>query len=452
MGLPKTYQGLLLDFLPFPPTRGQAIALGMIETFLTSANTQDFFVLKGAAGTGKTSLVKAITEYLSSLEINYVLCAPTAQAARIIGIKTNRLARTIHSTIYTAKPLEKSSGIKLRLKPNTEEAITVFIIDEASMVSGMVGDNQKFIATRPLLSDFIDFVKEGNQANKIIFIGDVYQLPPVKETFSPALATAWLEKEYALSGDEYSLNEVKRQGEASYVLKNAIGLRESLENGSPPPPMQYISFHSRKQALQHFCERLSVEQFDQAVMIAHTNKDVNRLNDEVRKMIFREPGKLQRGDLVLLHANWSGHSRFLLKGDTAVVTDVSPDSEQVEGLHFTTAELKFYSPEEGTFHLTTKVLLECLSSHRGDLDYEQEQALFAYAMKHNKKFRKSRQIWDDEWLGAMRLRYAYALTCHRAQGGEWDEVLLHANIPRNDLRWQYTAVTRARNELYLIGR
>lgn len=439
---------LLRGFLSVEPTTEQIKALDLSQEFINENYQDDFLIIRGSAGTGKSTLVKAITDYLTSKEQKFVLAAPTGKAAKVIQQKTGFTARTIHSLIYTPEPLKHGCGVKMVRKANQSKDKTIFIIDEASMISDVLASNENFVATTPLLTDLIAYIKQGNKENQIIFIGDVYQLAPVGSKESPALSPKYLVNNKGLKGTMVELTEVKRQDKDSYILKNATLLRQCMEKGIPFSGIDCKILAKSTAALYKYIELYEPEIFNKVTVLAWTNRDVNWFNNAVRDRLGFNPKPLVSGDQIQLHQNWLGNGRMIMKGDTGIIRGVGDKVESYAGLNFTTAELEFSDGIGEKFNVVTKILLEALKSADGEIGNEYESALFAEVMKHNATFRESRMPSDDKYIGAMRMRYGYSTTCHKAQGGEWENVILHPYMPRNDYRWQYTAISRAAKELY----
>lgn len=438
----------LRGFLTVEPTSEQIKALDLSQEFINQNQQDDFLIIRGSAGTGKSTLVKAITDYLTSKEQKFVLAAPTGKAAKVIQKKTGFAARTIHSLIYTPEPLKHGCGVKMVRKPNQSKDKTIFIIDEASMISDVLASNENFVASKPLLTDLLDFIKQGNVENQVIFIGDIYQLPPVGSKESPALSPNYLISKKGLKGTMVELTEVKRQDKDSYILKNATLLRQCMERGIPFNGITCKMLSKSTTALYKYMELYEPELFNKVTVLAWTNRDVNWFNNAIRDRLGFNPKPLVSGDQIQLHQNWLGNGRMIMKGDTGIIRDIDDRVENYAGLRFANANLEFADGIGEKFNVVTKVLLDVLTSADGEIGHEKENALFAEVMRHNASFRESRMPSDDKYIGAMRLRYGYATTCHKAQGGEWDNVILHPYIPRNDYRWQYTAITRAAKELY----
>jgi exodeoxyribonuclease-5 len=438
----------ITQFLQMEPTSDQMKALDSIYSLFTEQRENDFLIIRGSAGTGKSTLIKAVSDYLTQKEMHFFLAAPTGKAAKVVQKKTGYSVRTIHSLIYKPEPLEHGCGVKMVRKQNQSAEPTIFIIDEASMISDVLTNNENFVASKPLLSDLLDYIKQGNGTNQVIFIGDVYQLPPIGSNDSPALSPNYLRTVKRLSGEMVELTEVKRQGNGSYILKNATLLRQCIAKGIPFPGIDSKMLDRSTTALRKYMELYDPESFNRITVLAWTNRDVNWFNSAIRDRLGYNPAPISIGDQLSLHTNWLGNGRMIMKGDSGIVRQLDEGTKQYAGLHFVSAGIEFTDSLGERFTVNSKILLESLTSPDGEIGYEKENALFAEVMKHNAAFRESRMPYDDEYIGAMHMRYGYAITCHKAQGGEWDNLILHPWIPKNDYRWQYTAVTRAAKELY----
>ena len=438
------------NYLKFSPTKDQLNALKLLDQFVQEDNVNDIFILQGSAGTGKTSLIKAVTEKLGEDNVTFFLAAPTGRAAKVISSKTDRAARTIHSLIYSPERTENGS-IKLKRKANATNDFTIYIIDESSMISDEMGTSDNFITSNPLLTDIIDFVKQGNSRNKIVFLGDSYQLPPVRSEFSPALSRHYIESKFSLRVMNVELTEVKRQESESYILTNATQLRNCMVEKKQFPNLNYKIEKCFTHALHRFLQMLDPMQLDKVVFLAFTNKDVNFFNNAVRDRLFGNTQKqiIEVGDVVTLHTNWVAKGRIIMKGDIGTIKSIDYSSiTSFADLRFINAEVEFTEPDNRKYLVSTSVMLDVFNLSDGNIDYEKEKYLYAEGMKNNPAFRESQMSWDDKYIGSMRLRYGYASTCHKAQGGEWDTVILHPYYQKTDYRWLYTAVTRAKQDLY----
>ncbi len=318
------------------------------------------------------------------------------------------------------------------------------------MISDTLTKNENFFVKKPLLTDYLDYVKQGNSRNKVLLIGDIYQLPPVTPgsdiAFSPALHPDYLSGKLGLTGDMFALTQVMRQTQGSKVLELATAIRDTMTKGGSTVSKTLPMVANATQAIHLYLSLYEEGVLDKTTIICWTNKDVNWWNNTLRQRLGYT-GSISAGDIVTTQANWFSTSEWIFKGDTGVIKLLDSKIETYADLHFVDAEIEFGGEAGGKMTIKTKVLVECLSSETGELSLDQHNKLYHYVMRDNEPFRKSQKPSDDPYIGAMRLKHGYATTCHKAQGGEWDNVILHPYQPK-DLRWLYTAVTRARNEAY----
>ena len=448
----RTIEKTIHDYLHFQcPTSEQKNALTALAEFVSEENNEDFLILCGAAGTGKTSITSALIGYLNAGKVNYSIAAPTGRAARILGRKTNSVSATIHSKIYTVEPNKETGAVKFSLKKNTCADYTVFIIDEASMIASGVStkNNHLFQTDDSLLNHLTKFVKQGNSKNKIIFLGDKNQLPPINEQESNALNPNYLRSNFGWTGRFHYLTEVKRQEDGSYILTNAIALRNAIDNESPVIPA--ISAYRHRNgfvAARDFAKQYNPNNPDIAVSIGQSHKANKIFNDEVRKNVFSGQIRLvEPGDLMLFTQNWKRNGDILFNGDHVVIEEVHLDKiETVANLHFAPVKLKARALDGSGQMIEDYIMLDVLLSEKPDMDVTLENALRSERFRKNIRFRESGKPEDDRYVGAIRLMYGYAITCHKAQGGEWDKVYVNT-FGVKDPKWSYTAVTRAKQIL-----
>jgi exodeoxyribonuclease-5 len=442
----------ILDHLQFDcPTAQQRSALLGMSNFVTENNKEDFYILCGAAGTGKTSITTALIGYLNSKALNYKIAAPTGRAARILGRKSKTVNSTIHSLIYNTKPNPETGEVIFELKENTIKEISIYIIDEASMVSSTVNkeEGSMFTAKNSLLSDLIIFVKNGNSGNKIIFLGDKNQLPPVNETDSKALCLEYLKAKFQLNGTAYLLTEVKRQEDGSYILKNATAIREGIDANFQKVILHGVEKQSIYQASSAYVKEYLNNGFENIVSIGATHKMNKMFNNVVREKLFgSRVNTIEQNDLLLITSTWRRNNFQLYSGDHITVVEVNnSETELVAGLHFVPVKLLSKSIQGTDEIIEDYILLESILNPEG-LKLEQENRLRHERFTKNKVYRESGNAADDRYIGAIRATYGHSITCNKAQGGEWDKVFLNSFfIP--SLKYQYTAVTRAKQALVL---
>ncbi len=447
----ETATTTIFDFVPFEPTHQQAQALYRLSEFLDKDCTADAFVLKGAAGTGKTSLVKAVVDYLGEQKVCTVLAAPTGRAAKVLSHKTQTLAHTLHHTLYVPLLLVQKEGEKvidervyMRLREIVAGPYSIFVVDEASMLSDQNDDDELFCTPNSLLHDLLRFVKGCNASSKIVFIGDSYQLKPIKGE-SVGLDAGYLRNTHRLDVQEAELTEVKRQDEGSEVLRVATDIRERYENGAALGKLPLPALGSVWAALDHYCSSYDPAQLDRIVMIASNHKNVNWFNNYVRNKLGLK-GTLAIGDLVMITKNTIIEQHQIVNGDMAIVTAIH-EATKVANLNFRKVTLQLTDYWNETYTITHQVMVDTLTAENGSIAAEAYRNLIADRMRHNPIFRGNPRPWNDEFVGALHLRYGHALTCHKAQGGEWDEVIMHPWFRENDHRYAYTAITRARKQV-----
>lgn len=454
---------LLAKFFPFTPTSGQSAFFQKMNAFLLKKpEDKPVFVLKGYAGTGKTSLVSALVKVLPRMDMRSLLLAPTGRAAKVMSNYSSRGAYTIHKIIYKPKGDPGTMGGGFILQKNYYKD-TVFIIDESSMLAddgGMSGN---------LLWDLIQFVFSGKD-NRLLFIGDTAQLPPVGSEYSPALDAGYLLRHYRLEAEQIELTEVMRQKLESGILFNATGLRDQLLLQDPKVQIQTGVFRDIFKMTSEKLEdglRYAYDKFgtENTTIVTRSNKAAVQYNLYIRRVIHFYEDEINSGDLLMIVKNnysymaESEKVNFLANGDMAEVMKIR-NFEEMYGLRFATLELRLLDyPEEPFFE--AKVILDTLYSPSPSLTREQYRSLYDqvsgdYADVANKTERME-FIRKDPYLNALQVKFAYALTCHKAQGGQWKAVfvdqgfLSEEQVDRDFVRWLYTAVTRATEELFLVN-
>lgn len=442
----------ILDHLQFDcPTAQQKSALLGMSDFVKKTNKDDFFIMCGAAGTGKTSIITALIGHLNANAIQYKIAAPTGRAARILGRKSKTVNSTIHSLIYNTKPNPETGEVVFTLKENTVKDFTVFIIDEASMIASTIQKEQGslFSSKNALLTDLILFVKNGNTSNKIIFLGDKNQLPPINETDSKALCAEYLQAKFQLVGSAHLLTEVKRQEDGSYILKNASAIREGIDANLQKVNLQGIEKTTVALASAAYVEEFKKNGFENTVSIGATHKMNKMFNNVVRQKLYgNRKNTLEPDELLLITTTWRRGDFQLYSGDHVTVLELnSNNTEYVAGLHFVPIKLLSKSIQGTEEIIEDYILLESILNPEG-LRLEQENRLRHERFTKNKVYRETGNAADDRYVGAIRATYGHSITCNKAQGGEWDKVFMNSFfIPC--LKYQYTAVTRAKSSLIL---
>ncbi len=455
-----------LQHLGHEPTAGQA---RLFDRFLAMGERRgaEVLVVKGYAGTGKTTAVRAMVRILEEEGLPAVLLAPTGRAAKVLAGYTGREAFTIHKWIYRQRSTRDGFG-RFELGFNKMKD-AYFFVDEASMISNLSAEGSLFGSGR-LLDDLIDYVFQGERC-RLVLIGDTAQLPPVGTHLSEALDTRRLQR-YGRRVEEVFLDEILRQARHSGILINATRLREKVARGKFSLPLFRTKGYRdivRVTEGWAFAELLE-EHFqgydpEAVALIVRTNRQANRYNMEIRRRILYREEELTAGDLVMVVKNnyfWlqqEGTADFLANGDILVVERVLRTEERY-GRRFARVEVShpFYA---GGLPFETILLLDTLTAEGPSLTSEENKALFYHILEElpggegrRKNFEKVRQ---DEYFNALQVKFAYAVTCHKAQGGQWRTVFLDQGYlpPEREttehLRWLYTAVTRATDKLYLTG-
>ena len=472
---------LILQQFGFPPTPEQAQALDVFVQFMTDSNPHAVMILRGSAGTGKTSLSGAIVRTLRAVRQKVMLLAPTGRAAKVFSLNSGMPAYTIHRRIYREKAFAGVDG-QFNLNDNLYTD-TLFMVDEASMIANL-GLGGTTFGSGCLLDDLVHFVYQGRN-DRLLLIGDKAQLPPVGEEESPALSAAMLQG-YGLSVYECDLNEVVRQSQQSGILFNATRIRQMITHDdiTQLPKIRFSGFSDiREMPGAELIEALgdSYHQvgLDDTIVVTRSNKRANIFNQGIRNMVLDREEELESGDMLMIVKNnyyWMEEERkkikereerkvqsnelpaFLANGDRAKVMKVSRRID-LYGFHFATLLLKF--PDYDNYELEATVLLDTLTSEAPALTHEQQEQLFHKIEEDYQdiplKADRMKAIRQDPYFNALQVKFAYAVTCHKAQGGQWSHVYVDQGYMTDDMltpdyiHWLYTAFTRATEMLYLVN-
>ncbi len=452
----------LISQFKFKPTNEQNIFFDKFVCFINQLD-DEVFILKGYAGTGKTTLTKAIVNTLRDSKYNVVLLAPTGRAAKVLSNYSGKKASTIHRHIYNVR--KGKSGTEFILKKNKLKN-TLFIVDEASMISDQPMLS-KGMSGGVLIDDLFQYIFQVSSKNKILFIGDVAQLPPVHLEISPALDKNYLNFNYCKEIVEYHLTEVVRQGEESTIIENATRIREFISeriydlelNTSDDDFVRYTDRYDVESAL---ADNLS-NNIDETLIVVRSNKRANLYNQQIRSRILLRDDILEKGDkLMVLRNNYfwleeTSNPGFIANGE---VIEVKKVIKFIDLYGFKFAEVKVALPdypEEPDFN--TVLLLDTIESETSGLTYEQSNLLYQKIMEDYEdeptKYMKFKKVKENPYFNALQVKYAYAVTCHKAQGGQWNHVFVEQpyteKIDENYLRWIYTALTRAKQKVHLLG-
>ena len=456
---------ILQDF-GFEPTQDQRNALHIFARFMTDRSENAAMILRGSAGTGKTSLAGAIVRAVNRLRIKVSLLAPTGRAAKVFSLNAGLAASTIHRKIYREKAFNGADG-QFQLNNNMFRDM-LFMVDEASMIS-LSQSNTSFGSGR-LLDDLVQYIYSSGANCRLLLIGDKAQLPPVGEQESPALRADVL-KAYGLQVYECDLNEVLRQSQHSGILWNATTIREMITyNTATQLPQIHlkgfadISIVQGNELIESLASSYSAVGMDETMVITRSNKRANIFNQGIRNTILGREEELTTGDLVMvvknkyLEKDRSTDISFIANGDHAVVRRVR-NIRKLYGFRFADVALEF--PDYNNTELDTVVVLDTLTTEAPALTHEQNDKLFQSVMEDYsdvpRKADRMKQLREDEYFNAMQIKFGYAVTCHKAQGGQWAHIYLDQGYMTDEMltpdyiHWLYTAFTRATEHLYLVN-
>lgn len=466
----------ILQQFGFPPTQEQAHALEVFAEFLTDRDPHAVMILRGSAGTGKTTLSGAIVRTLKEIHQKVMLLAPTGRAAKVFSLNSGSPAYTIHRRIYREKSFSGVEG-QFNLNDNLYTD-TLFMVDEASMIANMGLGGMSF-GSGCLLDDLVHFVYQGRN-DRLLLIGDKAQLPPVGEEESPALHAAMLEG-YGLKVYECDLNEVLRQSEESGILYNATMIRQMITHDdiTQLPKIHFAGYSDIKpmpgaELIEALADSYHHVGLDDTIVVTRSNKRANIFNQGIRNMVLDREEELSQGDILMIVKNnyyWMEEERksnnklqcneipaFLANGDRAKVLKVRRRID-LYGFRFATLLLQF--PDYDNYELEATVLLDTLTSEAPALTHEQQEQLFHQIEEDYQdiplKADRMKAIRQDQFFNALQVKFGYAVTCHKAQGGQWAHVYVDQGYMTDDMlnpdyiHWLYTAFTRATEMLYLVN-
>ncbi len=465
----------ILQNFAFKPTLGQEEVIDSLCEFILTPSNDEVFVLRGFAGTGKTSLIGALVKTMEQLQRQCVLMAPTGRAAKVFSLYADHPAFTIHKRIYRQKSIDKDSIFSLNYNML---ANVLFIVDEASMIPNE-GLSGTMYGTGRLLDDLIQFVY-GGQGCRLILMGDTAQLPPVGEEESPALQNEIIGG-YGLNVRSHTMRQVVRQQEESGILWNATHLRQLIENEEyfSLPKIRFTGFSDVRnvpgnELIEAINDCYSQCGLDDTMVVCRSNKRAYIYNNGIRNQILGREEELSTGDLLMIAKNnyfWlsdneelgvrseeSKNVSFIANGDIAIVERVR-NIRELYGFRFADCCLRL--PDYDDLELDATVLLDTLHTEAPALTHEQNERLFNNVMEDymdipNKRDRM-KKMREDPYFNALQIKYAYAVTCHKAQGGQWSRVFIDQGYMTDDMlgpdyfRWLYTAITRATETVYLVN-
>ena len=447
------------------PTDDQSDALKKLAGYICDNNNDVIFLMTGYAGTGKTSVISSVVKTLDMLRMRSVLLAPTGRAAKVLASYAGRQAFTIHKKIYRQKSSKDGLG-NFTLDRNLHKD-TFFIVDEASMVSNNSGDSSLFGSGR-LLDDLIEYVYSGNEC-KLILVGDTAQLPPVGSNVSPALDPATL-GEYGFGLITCELKQVVRQSETSGVLMNATRVRlQVAEINLGHPAIDCINYKDTvritgEELIDEISTAYGTCGMEGTIIVVNSNKQANRYNQGIRNRIFYREEEISPGDMVMVVKNnyfiideEEDGAGFIANGDIAEVKKIRKYEERY-GFHFADMVLKF---PDYNMEIESKVILDVLHLDTPALPSEKNKELYQNVLADYLNIKTRRKQFEavrsDPFFNALQIKFAYAVTCHKAQGGQWERVFIDQGMfNRNEitieyLRWFYTALTRSTDRVYLVN-
>ena len=450
---------------PFSLTNDQETAINKVVSFIFNPNSDAIFLLKGYAGTGKSTLIGTLVKTMAQFEQKTVLLAPTGRAAKVFSLHSDESAYTIHKRIYRQKGMS-DDGASFSLMENLHKN-TLFIVDEASMISNESSESS-FFGTGRLLDDLIEYVYSGQNC-KLLFLGDTAQLPPVKQDISPAM-DAYVLQSFGLDVIESTLTEIMRQAEESGILYNATLLRNALREGTTRlyPQLVIKNFTdveriSGNDLIEEISSCYSRDGVEETIVISRANKSVNIFNNGIRNSVLYREEELSNGDLLMVTKNnyfWLKEEAkvdFIANGEFVEVMRIRSQREMY-GMRFCEVVL-FHKNYDIEFDAI--INLDSLHSERAGDAYKQSNILYNALMEEyshiGSKRERYNQIKKNPYFNALQVKYGYAVTCHKAQGGEWRNVFIDLSyinpdhLGDNFYRWLYTSITRSTKMLYLVN-
>ena len=489
----STLFNILANNFGFTPTEDQAKVLYHLSAFILTEKERPLYLLRGYAGTGKTTLVSTLVKTLPSIGMRYQLLAPTGRAAKVMSTYTGKTAYTLHKRLYRFQAVANGELRMTRAENKAKD--TVFIVDECSMISDQ-GDGYSW--SRSLLDDLIEYVFSGSCC-KLLLIGDSAQLPPVGLDISPAMDFDILRNSFNLTMATYEMKEVMRQALDSGILHNATNLRNlmSTDNGQQSTDLWYDGYQLPLLDINNFSdivkidpmsfEELLWESFgdkrsnNEAVVICRSNKRANMFNQAIRSRVLQEEGELSTGDKLMVVKNnyfWTSQQTtdnrqqtsstsqnlnnisFIANGDMIEITRINK-FEELYGFHFADVDIQLTDYEDAPT-LSVKIIMETLYSDSPALTNEEAKRLYQAVeedyMDIPRAADRRKAMKENPYYNALQVKFGYALTCHKTQGEQWNNVFVEApylpdetTLELGDLRWLYTAMTRAKEKVYLVN-
>lgn len=462
------FSSSLLNCLPFVPNESQRELISKLEAYTFDRHEKAAFILKGYAGTGKTSIVSAMVNALTTVGKKSVLLAPTGRAAKVISGYSGKQAFTIHKRIYFQK-YGRDGSVVLSLQDNLYKN-TVFIVDEASMIPADTAFGDSLFSARNLLDDLIQYVYDGASC-RLVMVGDTAQLPPVGIDISPALDLEYLKSRYDLRLHFFELKEVMRQSLESGILANATHIRQQIGAGEISYPL--FHFSDRDDVLRITGEDLEDSlntaypqgDTENTIIVTRSNKRANIFNQEIRRRILFKENEIESGDYMMVVRNnyfWlssDSSAGFIANGDIIELQRIR-HIEDLHGFRFADVTIRLVDYPD-VQSIDVKILLDTISAETPSLSHQDNRKLFDAVMIDYEDIPERRRRYEkvrtDPFYNALQVKFAYAMTCHKTQGGQWEHVFIDQGYLKDDmindeyLRWLYTACTRATRKLYLVN-
>ena len=458
---------LLKQDLGHPPTPKQDLGLQLLAKFIVDEHTNYIYLLKGYAGTGKTTMIGTLVKNIAKVKKKLVLTAPTGRAAKVISNYSNQHAQTVHRKIYYPKKTS-GGGVDFVAQQNKHKN-TIFIVDEASMIPD-IPTGEDLFKSNSLLEDLIEYVYAGENC-QLIFIGDTAQLPPVKADLSPALSEETLSKQFGMEIISVELDEVVRQELESDILRNATLIRNALQNEiyesfqfELTGKTDLIRLVDGYEIMDAINDAYNNNGHEDTAIIVRSNKRANLYNKQIRARILYREDEIAPGDFLMVVKNnyfWvkpNSDAGFIANGDIVEILEIFRFKE-LYGFRFAEVNVQLVDyPNMKPFE--TVLILDTLDANAPSLSYEQSNNLYQEVLKdyedERSKYKKFLKVKQNKYFNALQIKFSYAITCHKSQGGQWDTVFVEQpylpnGIDKDYLRWLYTAITRAKNKLYLIG-
>ena len=453
--------------MPFEPSPSQLELFEKFASFISADASKEWLMLiKGYAGTGKTTALGAIIKLIKSLGMRCILLAPTGRSAKVLSNYTGDKAKTIHRQIYRQKDVDQESVFGYFVLDKNKLSNTVFIVDEVSLINSF-SDGTSIFGSGDLMSDLVDYVRQ-NSPNRLILCGDPAQLPPIGMDSSPALDMGYLQR-YCSDVVEIFLKDVLRQSSGSGILVNATALRRQIEEEDMAPPRfnvsDYPDFKSitGEALIETLQDAISEYGAQDVVVLCRSNARANRYNAGIRAKVLYLEERLCPGDRLMVVKNCyrfegaGGELDFIANGDSAILLKIS-DYKERYGLNFAQATLQF--PDYDNLEIRARIVLDTLDSTSPALSREQQSALYNGVWEdHSGKSRKRdryKAVKEDPYYNALQIKYATAITGHKSQGGQWKCVFIDNSIWSDDVtiddkKWLYTAITRGVEMVYLVN-